>query len=129
MILDTSALLAVLFDEADADHYEQTIADATSCQMSVANYLEAILVIESRLGEEGGRELDIYLEAAEIELVSVTPEQVQTARLAWRRYGKGNHPAGLNFGDTFAYALAEISREPLLYKGDDFTLTDVESSL
>ena len=81
MILDTSALLAVLFDEADADHYEQTIADATSCQMSVANYLEAILVIESRLGEEGGRELDNYLEAAEIELVSVTPEQVRL--LAW----------------------------------------------
>ena len=72
MILDTSALLAVLFDEADADHYEHTIGDATACRMSVANYLEAILVIESRLGEEGGRELDNYLEAAEIELVSVT---------------------------------------------------------
>ena len=92
MILDTSALLAVLFDEADADHYEHTIGDATACRMSVANYLEAILVIESRLGEEGGRELDNYMEAAEIGLVSVTPEQVQAARLAWRRYGKGNHP-------------------------------------
>ena len=92
MILDTSALLAVLFDEVDADHYEHTINDAMTCRMSVANYLEAILVIESRLGEEGGRELDNYLKAAEIELVSVTPEQVQTARLAWRRYGKGNHP-------------------------------------
>ena len=96
--------------------------------MSVANYLEAILVIESRLGEEGGRELDNYLEAAEIELVSVTAEQVQAARLAWRKFGKGNHPAGLNFGDCFAYALSEVTGEPLLYRGEDFALTDVESA-
>ena len=128
MILDTSALLAVLFDEVDADHYEHAINDAVICRISVANYLEAILVIESRLGEEGGRELDNYLEAAEIGLESVTPEQVQTARLAWRRFGKGNHPAGLNFGDCFAYALAEVTGEPLLYKGEDFALTDVESA-
>ena len=128
MILDASALLAVLFDEVDADHYEHTINDAMTCRMSVANYLEAILVIESRLGEEGGRELDTYLEAAEIELVSVTPEQVQAARLAWRRFGKGNHSAGLNFGDCFAYALSEVTGEPLLYKGEDFALTDVESA-
>ena len=128
MILDTSALLAVLFDEVDADHYEHTINDAMTCRMSVANYLEAILVIESRLGEEGGRELDNYLEAAEIELVSVTPEQVQAARLACRSFGKGNHSAGLNFGDCFAYALSEITGEPLLYKGEDFALTDMESA-
>ena len=128
MILDTSALLAVLFDEVDADHYEHSINDAIACRMSVANYLEAILVVESRLSEEGGRELDNYLEAAEIELESVTPEQVQAARLAWRRFGKGNHPAGLNFGDCFAYALAEVTGEPLLYKGEDFALTDVESA-
>ena len=126
MILDTSALLAILFDEVDADHYEHTINDAMTCRMSVANYLEAILVIQSRLGEEGGRELDNYLEAAEIELVSVTPEQVQAARLAWRKFGKGNHPAGLNFGDCFAYALSEVAGEPLLYKGEDFALTNVE---
>ena len=116
MILDTSALLAVLFDEADADHYEHTIGDATACRMSVANYLEAILVIESRLGEEGGRELDNYLEAAEVELVSVTPEQVQAARLAWRRYGKGNHPAGLNFGDCFATRSQKSAENPFSSK-------------
>ena len=86
------------------------------------------MVIESRLGEEGGRELDNYLEAAEIGLESVTPEQVQAARLAWRRFGKGNHPAGLNYGDCFAYALAEVTGEPLLNKGEDFALTDVESA-
>ena len=128
MIIDTSALLVVLFDEVDADHYEHTINDAMTCRMSVANYLEAILVIESRLGEEGERELDNYLEAAEIELVSVTPAQVQAARLAWRSFGKGNHSVGLNFGDCFAYALAEVTGEPLLYKGEDFKLTDVESA-
>ena len=94
MILDASALLAVLFDEVDADHYEHTINDAMTCRMSVANYLEAILVIESRLGEEGGRELDNYLEAAEIELVSVTLEQVQAARLAWRKFRQGQSLCG-----------------------------------
>ena len=126
MILDTSALLAILFDETDAAIYELTINDAMTCRISVANYLEAILAIESRMGEEGGRELDNYLEAAEIELESVTPEQVQVARLAWRRFGKGNHPSGLNYGDCFAYALAEVTGEPLLYKGEDFALTDSE---
>ena len=126
MILDTSALLAVLLDEPDADHFEHMIGVAPVCRMSVANYLEAIMVIEGRLGDAGGREIDNYLEEAGVELVSVTPEQAQAARLAWRRYGKGNHPAGLNFGDCFAYALAEVSGEPLLFKGEDFALTDVE---
>ena len=128
MILDTSALLAVLLDEPDADHFERTIGVAPVCRMSVANYLEATMVIEGRLGDAGGREIDNYLEEAGVDLVSVTPEQVQTARMAWRRYGKGNHPAGLNFGDCFAYALAEVSGEPLLFKGEDFALTDVEQA-
>ena len=128
MILDTSALLAVLLDEADADHYEYAIGVAEVCRMSVASYLEAVMVIEGRLGEAGGREIDNYLEEAGVELVSVTPEQAQTARMAWRRYGKGNQPAGLNFGDCFAYALAEVSEEPLLFKGEDFALTDVEQA-
>ena len=127
MILDTSALLAVLFDESDADYFERVIAGATTCRMSAANYLEAAMVVESRMGDEGGRQLDSFVEAAEIELVPVTREQMRIARLAWRRYGKGNHPAGLNFGDCFAYALAEATREPLLFKSEDFTLTDIEA--
>ena len=86
------------------------------------------MVIESRFGEVGGENFDAYLLRAGIELVSVTPEQAQAARRAWRRYGKGNHPAGLNFGDCFAYALAEATREPLLYKGSDFALTDIEAA-
>ena len=126
MILDTSALLAVLLDEPDADHFERMIGVAEVCRMSVENYLEAIMVIEGRLGDAGGREIDNYLGEAGVELMSVTPEQAQAARMAWRRYGKGNHPAGLNFGDCFAYALAEVSGEPLLFKGEDFALTDVE---
>lgn len=126
MILDTSALLAALFDEPDADYFERAIANAATCRMSVANHLEAAMVIESRMGDEGGRQLDNFVETAEVELMPVTPEQARAARLAWRRYGKGNHPAGLNFGDCFAYALAEVSQEPLLFKGDDFSLTDIE---
>ena len=128
MILDTSALLAVLFDEPDADYYERAIGSASNCRMSAANYLEAAMVVESRMGDEGGRQLDNFLETAEIEIAPVTAEQARAARLAWRRYGKGNHPAGLNFGDCFAYALAETSGEPLLYKGDDFALTDIEAA-
>ena len=127
MILDTSALLAVLFDEPDADRYERAIASAMTCRMSVANYLEAIMVVESRMGVDGGRQLDDLVETAGIELEPVTVEQSKAARRAWRRFGKGNHPAGLNFGDCFAYALSEITGEPLLYKGDDFVLTDVET--
>ena len=127
MIFDTSALLAVLFDEPDADRYERAIASATTCRMSVANYMEATMVVESRMGVDGGRQLDDLMETAGIELEPVTVEQAQAARRAWRRFGRGNHPAGLNFGDCFAYALSEITGEPLLYKGDDFALTDVET--
>ena len=96
--------------------------------MSVANFLEAALVVEGRAGLAGGHELDLFIERASIELVPVSVEHAQAARLAWQRFGKGNHPEGLNFEDCFAYALAEVTGEPLLYKGDDFALTDVESA-
>ena len=128
MIVDTSALLAVLFGEPDAEHYEQAIAEASRCRMSVASFLEAAIVLESRAGAAAGHELDLFLERAPIELVPITSDHAQAARRAWRRFGKGNHPAGLNFGDCFAYALAEATREPLLFKGRDFTLTDVEAA-
>ena len=128
MILDTSALLAVLFDEPEADYFERLIAGAATCRMSAANHLEAAMVVESRMGDEGGRQLHNFVETAGIELAPVRPEQAQAARLAWRRYGRGNHPAGMNFGDCFAYALAEATGEPLLFKGDDFTLTDIEAA-
>ena len=129
MIVDTSAVLAVLFDEPDAERFTRAIAQALHCRMSTANFLEAALVIEGRAGLVGGQELDLFIERAAVELVPVSVEHAQAARRAWQRFGKGNHPAGLNFGDCFAYALAEVTGEPLLYKGEDFALTDVESAL
>ncbi len=93
--------------------------------MSLASFLEATIVVESRVGTAKGRELDLLIDEADIELVPVSFDQAQAARRAWRRFGKGNHPARLNFGDCFAYALAETLDEPLLFKGDDFALTDI----
>ena len=128
MIVDTSAVLAVLFGEADAECYERAITGVSGCRMSVASFLEAAIVLESRTGGAAGHELDFFLERGQIELVPVSPGQARAARRAWRRFGKGNHPAGLNFGDCFAYALAETTREPLLFKGQDFALTDIETA-
>ena len=128
MIVDTSAVLTVLLEESGAERYGQAIAEAPRCRMSVVNFLEAAIVLESRSGAAAGHELDAFLEEAAIELAPVTPGQAQAARRAWRRFGKGNHPAGLNFGDCFAYALAEAAQEPLLFKGADFALTDIEAA-
>ena len=128
MIVDASAILAVLFKESDAQRFENAIVEASRCRMSMANFLEAAIVLESRSGADAGIDLDSYLEEAGIELEPVTLEQAQAARRAWRRFGKGNHPAGLNLGDCFAYALAEVSGKPLLFKGDDFELTDIEAA-
>ena len=126
MIVDTSAVIAILFEESEAERFHQAIAQAPHSRMSVANFLEAAMVLEGRSGLESGRDLDDYLQEAMIELEPVTVEQAHAARRAWRRFGKGNHPAGLNYGDCFAYALAEVTGEPLLFKGQDFALTDVE---
>ena len=128
MIVDTSAILAILFGEREARRCDEAIAQAPRCRMSAVSFLEAAIVLESRSGAEAGHELDAFLEAAAIDLAPVTPDQAAAARRAWRRFGKGNHPAGLNFGDCFSYALAEAVREPLLFKGDDFARTDIEAS-
>ena len=126
MIVDTSAVLAILFHEPDAERFATAITTASSRRMSAATLLETTIVLESRSGPGAGYELDAFLQEADIELESVTPQQAHAARRAWRRFGKGNHPAGLNFGDCFAYALAEAMREPILFKGGDFNLTDIE---
>ena len=128
MIVDTSAVLAILFGEREARRCDEAIAQAPRCRMSAVSFLEAAIVLESRSGAEAGHELDAFLEAAAIDLAPVTPDQAAAARRAWRRFGKGNHPAGLNFGDCFSYALAESEREPLLFKGDDFARTDIEAA-
>ena len=122
--MDTSALLAVLFREEEAERFERQMG-ASSCRMSVANILEAAMVVEGRGGTEAGRTLDAFLNAAGVEPAPITTGQLEVARHAWRRYGKGNHPAALNFGDCFAYALASTTGEPLLFKGGDFAQTDV----
>ena len=129
MIVDTSAVLAVLFDEADAGRFGHALAQAESCRMSAANFLEAALVAEGRGETAAGDDLDLLLETAGVELVAVTEDQARAARRAWRRYGKGRHAAALNFGDCFAYALSQSSGEPLLYKGADFAATDVAAAL
>jgi ribonuclease VapC len=94
--------------------------------LSAASLLEASIVIESRKGEAGGRELDLLIYRGGIEVVGVDQDQAETARAAWRRFGKGRHPAGLNYGDCFAYALAKSRHLPLLFRGDDFSQTDID---
>ena len=128
MIVDSSAVLAVLNREPDAGRYEAGMLTASSCRMSAANMLEVTMVVESSGGLAAGVEMDRFLERLGVEVVPVTLEQLASARYAWRRFGRGNHPAALNFGDCFAYALAEVSREPLLFKGDDFARTDIAAA-
>jgi ribonuclease VapC len=125
MVIDTSALIALLLNEADATQIAAAIESASVRLLSAANYLETSIVIESRKGEVGGRELDLLLYRASIEVTPVDQDQAEIARQAWRRYGKGRHPAGLNYGDCFAYALARQRSLPLLYIGDDFARTDI----
>ena len=128
MIIDTSAVLAILLREPDSSRYEHKIAAAWPRRMSAVALLEATMVVEGRGGTESGNDLDAFLKRTRIELVPVMPEHVASARQAWRRFGKGNHPAALNFGDCFAYALAAVTGEPLLFKGRDFALTDIEAA-
>ena len=128
MIVDSSAILAILFHEADARRYADAIAAASPCRMSVATILETCMVAESRGGAVAADNLDLLLERAGIEPVPVTVEQMKAARQAWQRFGRGNHPAALNFGDCFAYALARVTGEPLLFKGEDFPQTDIAAA-
>jgi len=127
MVIDSSAIVAVLLNEENAAQIAQAIEVASQRLLSAANLLEASIVIESRKGEAGGRELDLLLYRAAIEIVAVDQDQAGTARIAWRRFGKGRHPAGLNYGDCFAYALAKSRGLPLLFQGDDFSQTDIDA--
>lgn len=128
MVIATSALVAMLTDEPDAELFEARVADDPVRTMSTASYLETAIVIESRFGESGGRELDLWLHRASVGLVAVSADQAEVARAAYRQYGKGRHRAGLNYGDCFSYALAKVSGQPLLFKGDDFGHTDIAAA-
>jgi ribonuclease VapC len=125
MVIDTSAIIAVLLNEANAARIAQAIETGSPRLVSAANFLETSMVIESRKGDAGGRELDLLIYRAAIEIVAIDQDHAEIARIAWRRFGKGRHPAGLNFGDCFAYALAKTRRLPLLYQGQDFSHTDI----
>jgi ribonuclease VapC len=126
MVIDSSAIIAVLLNEANAADIARVIEAGSQRLLSAANLLEASIVIESRKGEAGGRELDLLIYRAAIEVVAVDQDQAELARIAWRRFGKGRHPAGLNYGDCFAYALAKTRQLPLLFQGDDFARTDID---
>jgi ribonuclease VapC len=125
MVLDSSAVVAILFDEPERHAFTRAIERDLRRLISAGNLLECALLVEARRGEAAGRELDLLLHRAVVQTVPVDADQIQLARSAWRRFGKGRHPAGLNFGDCFAYALSAASGEPLLFKGEDFARTDV----
>ena len=129
MVIDTSALIAILTRESDAEEYKDAIDRDAKRLMSVASILETTIVLENRFGEEGPRELDALLRRLPIEAVPVDCDQLEWARYACRTYGRGRHPAALNFGDCFSYALARLTGERLLYKGADFARTDIRSAL
>ncbi len=128
MVIDTSALIAILLGEPEAELFALAIAKAPRKLISTFTALETAIVIEARKGDHGGRELDLLMSRAKIEIVPLTNEQLEIARSAWRKYGKGRHPAGLNIGDCCSYALAKCVGETLLYKGGDFSQTDIEAS-
>jgi ribonuclease VapC len=125
MVIDTSALAAIFFGEPERQRFLTAITSAENRLLSAASVLETGIVLESRQGEAAGREFDLFVVRANLQIVSVDAEQAELARSAWRRYGKGRHPAALNYGDCFSYALAKSSDEPLLAKGTDFALTDI----
>ena len=126
MVIDGSALVAILLREPEARPFALAIESGSPRLLSAASLLEASILIETRKGETGGRELDLFVYRAGIEIVDIDHEQAEVARIAWRKYGKGRHRASLNYGDCFSYALAKVSGSPLLFKGDDFNQTDIK---
>jgi ribonuclease VapC len=126
MVIDTSALTAILLGEPEAGEFAKLIMNDPKRLLSTFSFLETSIVIEVKKGESGGRELDLLIHRAGIDIIPMDAEQSELARYAWRNYGKGRHPAGLNIGDCCSYALAKYSGESLLFKGNDFSKTDIE---
>lgn len=126
MILDTSAMVAILYREPEAATFIQLIHDADACRISVAGHVELSMVIGRQLGPEGTQQGEAFFRRAGITVEPVTIEHGALARQAFLDYGKGRHKAALNFGDCFSYALAKATGEPLLFKGNDFAWTDIE---
>lgn len=126
MVIDSSALIAILLDEAEGESFRQLILDSEVRLLGAVSRLEAGIVVESRLGRRGTDRLQKLLAKLGPDTVGFTTEHALWALDAWRRFGKGRHPAALNFGDCCTYALCKASREPLLAKGEDFSRTDVK---
>jgi ribonuclease VapC len=129
MVVDTSALLAVLLEEPDGALFLARLSSTPRLLLSAANWLELGIVIDGRKGPQWLADLDAFLEGLDIAVVPVSLSQARIALDAYRRYGKGNHPASLNFGDCFAYALARDRDLPLLFKGEDFSQTDLRPAM
>lgn len=127
MVIDTSAILAILFSEPMAERIEHAVEADPVRLMSAASFLETAIVVEARFGEPGSRELDLLMHKAQIQLIAFDAEQSEIARRAYRTYGRGQHPAKLNYGDCFAYALAKSAGEALLFTGNDFSKTDAKT--
>ena len=125
MAVDTSALLAIFFLEPEAEAFTRAIREAREPLLSAANLVETGIVLDSRTDDSSNAELDAFIAGIGLEVEPVTAGQARFARDAYRAYGKGNHPAGLNYGDCFAYALAKATDRPLLFKGNDFSKTDI----
>ena len=126
MILDTSAVIAILRAEPEASAMAEAMSSAGARAISAVSYVEAAVVIDSSHDPIASRRFDDFFREAEIVIEPVTFRQAKIAREAYRDFGKGRHRAGLNFGDCFSYALAKATGKPLLFKGNDFSHTDVE---
>lgn len=130
MIIDASALLAILLQEEEGDKFKRHVATVPGPHIiSPVNYLEAAVRVDNHPAAAKSAELDNLISALDVRLVDITPEQARLAREAYQKFGKGNHAAKLNLGDCFAYALAKARREPLLFKGEDFRMTDIEAAI
>jgi ribonuclease VapC len=125
MVIDTSAVLAVLLEEPEAPAFRRALSHDPVRMMSAVSALETTCVLESRRGEQAGVEFELLLHKITVRIMPFDERQLEAARDAWRKFGKGRHPAGLNFGDCVAYALAKVAGERLLFKGNDFTQTDI----
>ena len=125
MVIDTSALAAIFFSEPEREAFLKAIVTDANPLISAATVLETGMVLEARQGDAAGREFDLFVVRAKLQIVSVDSEQVEIARSAWRKYGKGRHPAALNYGDCFVYALSKATGEAILAKGTDFAKTDL----
>lgn len=126
--VDTSALVAVVLGESDAERFLAAMS-ADDAGVATVSVVEAAIVVEARQGPDAARDLQLLIDGAIERVVPVEREHAAAAVAAWRRFGKGRHPAGLNFGDCFAYALADVEGVALLYKGDDFDQTDIAAVL